>query len=208
MISEPTTMITDYVLGAVSAALGWRLLRDARKEHARICWALAFGALAISALIGGTHHGFAALMNQSTLAITWKITVVAIGAIAFCMMAGSAFATVYGVARTGILALASTQLVVYTAWMLAYDEYLYVVIDTAIAMLTLLLLHGWSVATRKDEASRWVLAGIAVSAVAAAAQYFRIALHEHFNHNDLYHIIQVAAMVLFFRGGKLLWDRT
>jgi hypothetical protein len=27
-----------------------------------------------------------------------------------------------------------------------------------------------------------------------------IALHPHFNHNDLYHVVQIAAMLLFYRG--------
>jgi hypothetical protein len=53
-----------------------------------------------------------------------------------------------------------------------------------------------------------VLAGIGVSAAAAAVQFHGVALHEHLNHNDLYHLIQLAGMVLFFRGGKLLRDRT
>jgi hypothetical protein len=31
-------------------------------------------------------------------------------------------------------------------------------------------------------------------------------LHRHFNHNDLYHVIQVAAMLLFYRGARRLTD--
>ena len=208
MITEPMTMITDYALGAVSAVLGWRLYQDAREERARKCWGLAFGALAVSALLGGTHHGFAAVMSQATYAISWKVTVFAIGVFSFGMMAGSVLATTRGALRTGLLAIAGAQLVVYTTWMLVHDEYRYVVLDSAIAMATLLLLHGWSAVSRRDEASYWALAGIAVSALAAAVQYYHVALHEHFNHNDLYHVIQIAAMALFFKGGKLLRDRT
>jgi hypothetical protein len=115
MISEPMTMITDYALGAVSAVLGWRLYRDAREERARKCWGLAFGALAVSALLGGTHHGFAAMMSPTTYAISWKVTVFAIGVFSFGMMAGSVLATTRGALRTGLLAIAGVQLVVYTA---------------------------------------------------------------------------------------------
>jgi hypothetical protein len=62
--------------------------------------------------------------------------------------------------------------------------------------------------SRADPASYWVLAAIAVSAVAGAVQFYRVALHEHFNHNDLYHVIQIVGVVLFFRGGKLLRERS
>jgi hypothetical protein len=208
MISEPMTMITDYALGAVSAGLGWRLYQDAREERARKCWGLAFGALAVSALLGGTHHGFAAVLSQATYAISWKVTVFAIGVFGFGMVAGSVLATTVGAVRAGLLAIAGAQLVVYAAWMLAHDAYGYVVLDTAIAMATLLLVHGWSAVFRRDNASCWALAGIAISALAAAVQYHQVTLHKYFNHNDLYHVIQIAAMALFFKGGKLLRDRT
>lgn len=207
MISEPTTMITDFALGAVSAVLGWRLYRDAREERARKCWGLAFGALAVSAVLGGSHHGFAALMSEAVLTISWKVTVFAIGVFGFGMVAGSVLATTRGAVRAGLLVIAGAQLVVYAAWMLTHDAYAYVVLDTAIATATLLLLHGWSAVSRRDEASCWALAGIAVSALAAVVQYHHVALHEHFNHNDLYHVIQIAAMALFFRGGRLLRDK-
>jgi hypothetical protein len=208
MITEPMTMMTDYALGAVSAILGWRLYREAGEERARRWWAVAFGALTVSALLGGTNHGFAVVMSQAAYDLSWKATVFAIGIFGFGMMAGTILATTRGAVRTALLAVATAQLAAYSAWMLVHDEYRYVVLDSAIAMAALLLLHGGSAAFRRDEASYWVLAGIAVSAVAAAAQLLRVTLHEHFNHNDLYHVIQLAGMVLFFRGGKLLRDRT
>jgi hypothetical protein len=45
-----------------------------------------------------------------------------------------------------------------------------------------------------------MLAGVALSVAAALAQALGVALHRHFNHNDLYHVIQIAAMLLFYRG--------
>jgi hypothetical protein len=208
VISEPATLITDYALGAVSAVLGWRLHRSAGNERARKWWALAFSAAAASALLGGTHHGFAAVMSPAVYALSWKATVLAVGVFSFAIVVGSALATTRGAARTVVIALAAAQLAAYTAWISVDDQYRYVVLDTAIAMSALLALHGWSAAFRGDAASRWVLAGIAVSAAAAAVQFFQVAPHEYFNHNDLYHLIQLAAMVLLFKGGKLLRDRT
>jgi hypothetical protein len=90
--------------------------------------------------------------------------------------------------------------------MMTHDEYAYVVLDTAVAMGLLVVLHGWAAVSRGDTASRWILAGVAVSVIAAVAQFSRIAPHQHFNHNDLYHVVQIVAMALFYRGGKLLRD--
>jgi hypothetical protein len=41
---------------------------------------------------------------------------------------------------------------------------------------------------------------------AGAAQASKIDLHPHFNHNDLYHLIQVAAIVAFHRGIRRMTD--
>jgi hypothetical protein len=52
-----------------------------------------------------------------------------------------------------------------------------------------------------------MLGAVALSMVAGALQHFRVAPHRHFNHNDLYHVVQLAAVVLFYRGGLLLAAR-
>ncbi len=73
------------------------------------------------------------------------------------------------------------------------------VIDTGIAFVIVAAIHLW----------KWngpILAGIAVSIAGAAVQASGLRLHEHFNHNDLYHVIQIAAMVLFYRGARRLTD--
>jgi hypothetical protein len=54
----------------------------------------------------------------------------------------------------------------------------------------------------------WILAGVAVCVVAALVQASGFALHRHFNHNDLYHLIQIAAMALLYRGARRLRDAT
>jgi len=60
---------------------------------------------------------------------------------------------------------------------------------------------------RRDRASRWILAGVGVSVLAAGVQASGFALHRNFNHNDLYHVIQIAAMILLYAGARRLRDR-
>ncbi len=48
-------------------------------------------------------------------------------------------------------------------------------------------------------AASWLIAGVVVSGAGAAVQLKRVAPHPRFNHNDLYHVIQVAALYLFYR---------
>jgi Family of unknown function (DUF6962) len=180
-MSEPTTVITDYALGAVSIFLSLRLIDASR------FWALAFFALGLGALLGGTWHGF----WQSDL--LWKATTLSVGGASFGMVAGSADAATTGKLRAGLIAFAVVKLLAYAAWMLHHDEFIWVVADTASALLIVAILHAW-------RFNVWILSGVAVSVLAGLAQASGFALHQRFNHNDLYHVLQIAAMFLFYRG--------
>jgi len=82
-----------------------------------------------------------------------------------------------------------------------------VILDTGIALAAVAALHGWSAIRERDRASRRMLGAVGVSVLAAAVQAGGLAPHRHFNHNDLYHVIQIAAMILFWAGVKRLRDR-
>jgi hypothetical protein len=185
-VNEPATVLTDYALGAVAAWVSFQLFRH--PQRSRRYWALAFAALAAGAFLGGTWHGFV----RSDL--LWKATVLSVGVASFGMVAGSALAVAHG---RLLLILAVIKLAAYTAWMLLHDEFIYVVLDTGVALLVVAALHLW----------KWngpILAGVALSAVAGLVQASGFKLHEHFNHNDLYHVIQTVAVLLLYRGAKRL----
>jgi len=180
-LSEPTTVLTDYALAAVSILLGLKLIEKSK------LWAVAFLALGLGALLGGTWHGF----WQSDL--LWKATTLSVGIASFGMVAGSAFETTSGIVRRALMVFAALKLIVYVGWMLHHDDFIWVVADTASALLIVAILHAW-------RFSGWILLGVAVSVLAGLAQASGFALHERFNHNDLYHVLQIAAMFLFYRG--------
>lgn len=206
-LTEPMTLLTDYVLAGVTGWLGWRLWAARESQAARRLWAIAFGALALAALAGGSHHGYALLLPETMLAALWKVTVYSVGLASFGMLVGSAMAVASGNARKLLLALAGAKLALYSLWMTGHDEYVFVIADTGGAMLGIAALHLWSWLRNRDEPSRWMLAAILVSVLAAGVQAAKLAPHPHFNHNDLYHVIQIAAMFLFSKGAKLLRDR-
>jgi hypothetical protein len=192
-MNEPMTVLTDYALGGVAAWLSILLFRN--PQASRRLWALAFAALAAAAFLGGTWHGF---LHSALL---WKATTLSAGLASFGMVAGSSYAVFSAPLRTFILTAALAKLVAYSAWMLGHDAFLYVVIDTGIAFIVVAALHLW----------KWngpILAGVAVSIAGALVQANGFKVHEHFNHNDLYHVIQIAAVVLLYRGARRLADRS
>lgn len=207
ILAEPMTMLTDYVLAGVTGWLGWRLWRGRQGQASRSCWALAFAALTLAALLGGTHHGFAPYLGEGVLYLLWKATVLAVGVASFAMLAGSSLAMTNGRVRRVLLALALAKLALYTGWMLFHDRFIYVIVDTGATMLGVAALHAGPALRRGDRASRDVLGAVGVSVLAAGVQASGFGLHRHFNHNDLYHVIQIVAMLLFYRGAAALRDR-
>ncbi len=197
MISEPMTLATDYLLAAVAAIIGVRVLGHAGAEDSRRWWGVAFIALALGSALGGTHHGF-------RLQTLWKPTVLVLGVASAGMVAGSALATAAGMWRIALVALAAAKLAIYWIWVWRDDRFIWAVADTggAFAIVALLHLAAW-----RRPGSRWIVAGVGVSIAAAAVQASGIDLHRHFNHNDLYHLVQLAALLLYYRGVRVLTDR-
>ena len=187
-VHEPMTVVTDYILAAAAAAFGVRLWRAGNR-----LWALAFFATATASLLGGTYHGLA-------YQPLWKPTVYSIGLASLFLLAGlgRAFA-VAGIVKFAI----------YAVWMATHDDFVYVIADYGITLFVVgVFAAAWWLRARAPFAP-WVLGSILVSVVAAAVQQSGMSLHRHFNHNDLYHLIQIGGLWLLYRGGVLLttWSR-
>ena len=207
MIEEPMTLFTDYVMAGVTGWLGLRLFLARDGQAARSYWTLAFAAVAFGAALGGTYHGFARVMDQHILEWVWKVTVLAIGIGSMGMVAGSATAVTSGLSRKLLMAIAASGLALYAWWMLDQDDFIYVIADTGFAMALVAALHARSAMRDRDRASYWMLGGVGVSVLAAGVQAGGFDPHRNFNHNDVYHVIQIAAMPLFYIGARALRDR-
>ena len=203
-IAQPTTMITDYVLAAVCVVVSVKLLRHKPLERPVRLWGIAFLFVALSALTGGTWHGFGPDLDAQGRTILWKSTVYAVGVFDLLIVAGSILATVGNRIRTWLLAAVGVKFLVYAVWMAGHDDFLFVVLDSAGTMILLLIMHGYAVWARRDSASPWIIAAVLVSALAAIVQASGLTSGPYLNHNDLYHLIQIGAMLLFYQGGKRL----
>ncbi len=91
--------------------------------------------------------------------------------------------------------------------MATHDEFRYAIYDYAPALFGVLLLQAYAAYRWRDGSAGWFIAGVLVSFAAAGIQQSGMSLHRNFNHNDLYHCIQMGALTLFYKGGRLLEDR-
>ncbi len=202
-------MITDYALAGVTLVFAVLLVRVARHQQqiSVWLWAAAMVATALASLTGGTYHGFSSLLGDTGKAILWKGTVYSIGLVSFFMLAGTILASVRRAVGKWLLGAAVLQLGVYAVWMVTHDDFRYVIYDYAPAMVAVLVLQGFAAHARRDPSARWIIAGVLLSFGAAGIQLSGFEIHEHFNHNDLYHIVQMGAVYLLYRGARLLRDR-
>ncbi len=209
-VAQPMMLATDYLLAAVAAVLGARLWRvgagPGRRWSVRL-WAAALFATAVAAVAGGSWHGFRPSLGPTAATALWKCTLAAAGVASFCMLAATLYATLRRPWRTALVAVAAAKLLLFAAWMAVHDRFVWVVLDYGTAMLAVLALHGWAALRRRDAASRWIMAGVLIAAVAAAIQQSGIALHRHLSANDLYHLVQTAAVCFFYQGARFLEDR-
>lgn len=208
-ISEPVTLLTDYALAVASLYFGHRTF-----HHPKACasismklWAAAFVATAAASLFGGTFHGFVHHLGPGVQAGLWKATVYSVGLMSLLMLAGATVASIPRAAQRWVLCLAVLQFVVYAVWMVTHDDFRFVIYDYAPAMIGVLGLQSWAAYRRRDASAKWIIAGVLVSFAAAGVQQTGFRRGQDFNHNDLYHVIQMAALYLFYRGGWFFKDQ-
>jgi hypothetical protein len=201
------TVLTDLVLGICNARWGTDLVRQgcSRRQFSQVLWGIGFLAAAIAAILGGLSH---AVGDQSpeTRRKLWKGTIIATGFTSASMFASTATALTANPLKGKLLAATLIKLLAYCGWMASRDRFLYVIIDYGTAMAGVVALHVPALLRRGSASSLNILAGVGVSLVAAVIQMRKMRLHEHFNHNDLYHVVQLGACYILYKGGRKLRD--
>jgi hypothetical protein len=197
---EVVTMATDYLLAASAIGAAMWLWKSAAGVPGR-WWAAAFVATGVAAVLGGTSHGYAPVLDRETHGLVWRFTYVTVGIANFCILQGAALAAVPPRSRRAVLAVLVVRLVVVAAALIALAQFRYVLYDYAITLAGLLGLAA-ALARRRLPGSGWVVAGVAASALGAVIQLGRLGQGSAFNHNDLFHVVQAVGIALYARGGR------
>jgi len=191
MDGEMMTMATDYMLGFVALGLGIHLL------HARrlLLAGAAFFAIGFAALAGGAYHGLLGFLGEPVVARLFRASLISIGLSNLLLV----LAVLDIIApqenwRPWITALVA-KLVVYLFWAIRTADFRAAICDYAITLAVIF----WLARNGPRTFVRPIRAGIFVSLAASAVQLAHLAPAASFNHNDLYHVMQIGAVVLFHR---------
>ena len=210
IITEPITMLTDYAIGleALIFAISLFWLGQIHQQRSQQWWGVAFVFVAMAAITGGTYHGFLHNFSRSVILMLWRGINYALSLASFWMLAATVVSTLPRRWQRWWLTVAGLKTLAYLLLVGTPDSFAYAIADYVSAMVVVLLLLVRSLHRGHAlQATRWLLSGILVSGVAVAVQGVRLSLAEYFNHNDLYHIVQMVALYLFYRGACLLKDR-
>ena len=139
-------------------------------------------------------------MDDSVSGPLWTLVLMSIGCAAFFATVATARAHLPSRWRRPVEILAGVQLAAYLFAATQTSDFIIAIVDYSVSFGFVLAVHGRAWLRTQDPAARWIVLGVLVSFLAAGIQAAGLAPHPHFNHNDLYHVVQMLGMWLLYRG--------
>jgi hypothetical protein len=199
-LAEPITVATDVALAGGALALAVLLLRSARPlPRARRLWALAFLLTAVGAATGATRHALLEETASVARSRLWLATYLVLGVANLAFLAGLARALLPARLWRTVLGVLLARAALYSVLLVAAPSARLVIGDFALSIAAILALALRSLLVTREGAGAWLLAGLAVSAAGAFVQALPMGPLGIFNHDDMFHVIQMAGLWLFYR---------
>jgi hypothetical protein len=196
MLHEPTTAITDFILGLEALVLAVLLIMTRAAFPSLPYWIATIILLGVAALLGGFAHGLAyrplftlIYATLSALIVTFLIATLIDGF-------GPEFA---GRLRWPVIGLAILFLLI--AWRFPRHIQAYAIVEGLI-MVVAFAVYLWLALTHALSGAGYIAAGIGITLIAAMLFMTKVnfTFIWTFNHNDVYHLVQMVGVLLFFLG--------
>ncbi len=204
-ITEPMTMITDYLIAIESAFITILILYKS-SESSAMYLALSVLFTGIGAIFGGTAHGFAKVLSNKLHTIIWKTTTYTIGIATVFFLHSAILSSVTSISKIIFIALNLIAFIIYAFWMFNHDSFLYVVLYYVPSMILILGLKIYSWFSFMDPSSGLIILGIVITFIGTGFQAAKISIHKHFNHNDIFHVIQMISIYVLYLASMKLVD--
>lgn len=195
--TELTTAGTDALLGFLCLLL-IAGLREFRRSHPwkTGLWSWVFGLLAAASFLGATAHGLD--LTTELRDLLWQPLYLALGIdVALFFLAGVADWRGEDSARRLLPPAIATGIVFYSLTVILDGNFLVFVVYEGAAMLGAMLIYTALAVSRRLRGAGTLAAGIALTLVAAAVQAstLRFTLIWPFDHNGIFHLVQIPALM-------------
>ena len=200
---EPMTVLTDVFLAA-AALIGGVRIYGVSDAPVHFYFALSFFLIALGAMAGSAIHAIRHTSRVSWVPLLWRITGIAIGTSVTAMLAATFYhilpADYADTLRWTVLGLS----LIYAAYIWRDYRFRNVIVFYSILMAFTLGAMALSYVSTGSPGAKLIVVGILVSFGAAAVQRSGFKLARHFNHNDIYHVIQLVGLYFVYKGALLL----
>lgn len=208
LIYEPTTAITDLMIAALAVYIARELhaWHSVRLMNIHWHWGLAFYALAIGAFLGAVSHGIGPHFSDESRKLIWKAAVIPVGFTSVFFLMGAFHSSFSFDAVRWLSWIPLAFLAAYLFTISKDDSFLNVVkfYAPAMALVFALMLYGHF--GMNSPGTGMVALGIFIMFIGAGVQVSGFGIHQHFNHNDIFHIIQMIGMAVMHKGSQLVTD--
>ncbi|HET6490665.1 MAG TPA: hypothetical protein VFG28_13000 [Syntrophales bacterium] len=200
---EPMTVLTDVLLAA-AAVYGGVNICSVSAAPVHQYFSLSFFLIALGTLAGATIHAIRHTSRVSWVPLLWRITGIAVGTSVTAMLAATAYHTLPAdyadVLRWTVLGLS----ILYAGYIWRDYRFRNVIVFYSFCMALVLGAMGLNYVATGSPGAKLIAGGVLISFGAAAVQRSGFKLARHFNHNDIYHAIQLIGLYFFYKGALLL----
>jgi len=201
--TEQTTALTNAILAVMAIAVAVYLHRIGKKSWWKTTlWIWMFGLLALAAILGTIAHGFK--ISKATQTFIWYPLYLSLGLLVALFVVAVAY-DIWGkiIARRVLPIMVIVGVGFFSITLVWPDSFLLFIIYETIVMLFALGGYIWLANHGYLEGAWLMAAGIFVSIIAAGVQTsnaFTFTFIWVFDHNSVYHLIQMVGIVLLVAG--------
>ena len=202
--TEQTTAATDFILFVISL---WAIfvIRKSAGEQSKLkarIWIWVFILLAIAALFGALAHGFQ--MSEKTNLLLWQPLNLSLG-LSVSLFAAAALVDMNKgkLPKAVIPGLMALGFIFYFITVFIPGSFLIFIIFEAVVMLFALVTYIFLAVKKILKGAWWMVGGILITIVAAVIQAMgttRVEFIWQFDHNGIFHIVQMAGIFVLLKG--------
>jgi len=207
-IFEPMTIFTDGLIAVCSGYWAISLITSSSQTGISLqhYWGYGYGLIALGGLLGAISHGFGPNFPDYISKIIWKLTVASLGWTSFFLTIGSFYFIFPLNVIVWLKWVPIALLILYHIVIFINDEFKVAIYFYAPGMIFACIVFGLAYLTFALGSAGIVCLGLLMSFIAAGVQMKGVTIHEYFNHNDLYHVIQLIALYVIYLGITNLQD--